>query len=674
MRYCIAKAINCIKHIGGRCVTHTSGISKYAMKKTLFTASLACLAVLAFAAKKTDDPVLMTVNGKPVHKSEFEYLYHKNNTQQLQPQTVDEYMKMFVDYKLKVADAEANGLDTLKSFVDEFDKYRADLAKPYMTDSTVYNDLVREAYDHAANEVKVSHIMFAPAQNADEAKRQEALADSVRNVALGGADWNDLAARFSVDRGTSMNGGSMGWLPAGRFPWPFEKASYDTPVGGISPVINSGFGYHIIRVDEKRPSRGEVRASHILRLTMNKSAEEQVLAKQQIDSIYNVLKGGANFAEVAKTASEDGSAQAGGDLGWFGSGMMVPEFETAAFSLPTDSICEPFQTRFGWHIVKNTGHRPVKSLDELKPEIETMIQNSERGIQPEQAFLDKVMKEYDSKILPDGIERVKALIAKNAGGYDSVAIAALRVSDIPVLEINGKKLPVSKVMDHVAVTMDKTVDGGMVVINKALNDLLPYETAAEYRDNLADVNADYRNLVNEYRDGILLFDISNRRVWEAATKDKKGLEEYFKAHKDNYKWEKPKYKGFIVFAPNDSTATAARQYAEGLILELDPSTFAEKMRKEFGRKIRVERIIAAQGDNPISDYLFFNGPAPDTSKLSWPSFFGYAGHLATQPEEAIDVRGAVTTDYQNALEAAWLDEIRKAYPVKINKKVAKSLK
>ena len=644
------------------------------MKKTLFTASLACLAILALAAKKTDDPVLMTVNGKPVHKSEFEYLYHKNNTQQLQPQTVDEYMKMFVDYKLKVADAEKNGLDTMKSYVDELDRYRADLAKPYMTDSTVYKDLVREAYDHAVRDVKVSHIMFAPGQNAEDTKRQEQLADSVRNALLAGADWDDAAARFSVDMGTSRNGGSMGWLPAGRFPWAFEKASYDTPEGGLSPVVNSGFGFHIVRVDATRPSRGEVRASHILKLTMNKTPEEQARAKQQIDSIYNVLKAGADFAEVAKAESEDGSAQSGGDLGWFGSGMMVAEFDSTAFALPTDGLSEPIQTRFGWHIIKNTGHKPVPSFDEMKPDLEAMIANSERAIQPEQAFLDKISKEYDSKILPDGVAKVEALIAANPGGYDSVAIEALRVSDIPVIEVNGRKVPVSTIMDHVAVTMDKSVNGGMVVINKAISDMLPYETAQEYRDNLVNINADYRNLVNEYRDGILLFDISNRRVWEAATKDKKGLEEYFNAHRDQYKWEKPKYKGFIVFAPDDSTANVARQWAESQKLELDPSTFAEKMRKQFNRKIRVERIIAAEGDNPISDYLFFNGPAPDTSKLSWPSFFGYAGHLATQPEEAIDVRGAVTTDYQNALEAAWLDEIRKAYPVKINKKVAKSLK
>lgn len=625
-------------------------------------------------AKKTDDPVLMTVNGKPVYKSEFEYLYHKNNTQQLQPQTVDEYMKMFVDYKLKVADAEANGLDTLKSFVDEFDKYRVDLAKPYMTDSTVFKALVREVYDHLAGEVKVSHIMFNYAQDKEGTQRQLDLADSVRNELLAGADWNDLAARFSVDGGTSRNGGQMGWVPVGRFPWPFEKAAYDTPEGEFSPIINSGFGYHIIRVEEKRPSRGEVRASHILKLTMNKTPEEQALAKQQIDSIYNALKGGADFAEVAKTESEDGSAQSGGDLGWFGVGKMVAEFEKAAFELPTDSISLPFATRFGWHIVKNTGHKPVKSFEELLPDLEGMVQNSDLSVEPEQAFLDKIMKEYDSKILPKGISRVEAIITGNPGGYDSVAIETLRAADFDIMEVNGKKFPISMVMKNVSLTMDKSLNGGMTVINKALNELLPVETANEYRNNLVNTNADYRNLVNEYRDGILLFDISNKRVWEAATKDKEGLEAYFQAHKENYKWEKPKYKGYIVFAPNDSTATAARQWAESLILELDPSTFAEKMREQFGRKIRVERIIAAQGDNPISDYLFFNGPVPDTSKLSWPSFFGYAGHLAQQPEEAADVRGAVTTDYQNTLEAAWLEEIRKAYTVKINKKVAKSLK
>ncbi len=645
------------------------------MKKTLISAGIATVALMAFAAKKNADPVLMTVNGTPVYQSEFEYLYHKNNSQQLQPQTVDEYLKLFTDYKLKVADALANRLDTTADFRSEYTKYRNELAAPYMTDSTLYKQLLREAYEHALREVKVSHIMFGITGNPAQDNAAQAQADSLRQALIAGADWNEAAAKFSVDRGTSQNGGEMGWLPAGRFPWAFEKAAYDTPKGQLSPVVNSGFGYHIVRVDDERPARGEVRASHILKLTINKSDEEQALAKQKIDSIYRVLQQpDVKFEDVARAESEDGSAGSGGDLGWFGSGMMVAEFDSVAFALAENAVSEPFTTRFGWHIVKNTGHRGVKSYDEMLPSLESVIANSERALEPEQAFMEKLLKDYSAALDTKGIDRIKALIEANPSGYDSVAIATLRRSDIPVYTVRGRQYPVSQIMDKVASTLDTTWNGASVVIRNAAETAMRGTAADIFRDELAQTNADYRNLVNEYRDGILLFDISNRRVWDAAAKDKEGLEEFFRANRDKYTWEKPKYKGFIVFAPDDSVAALAKEYADSLSLDRDPSSIAEKMRARFGRKVKVERIIAAQGDNPISDYLFFDGPAPDTSKLTWPSFFGYAGHLAQQPEEASDVRGLVTTDYQNALEQAWLEEMRKTYPVKINKKVASKLK
>lgn len=641
------------------------------MKKIVISAAVAAFAVMALAAKKNTDPVLMEVNGRPVYKSEFEYLYHKNNAQQLQPQTVDEYLKMFVDYKLKVADALANGLDTTASFVQEFNKYRDELAAPYMTDSTLYRTLLQEAYDHSRREVKVAHLMLGPAED----PAQEALADSLRQALLGGADWNEAVTKYSVDRGTNQNGGEMGWLPAGRFPWAFEKAAYDTPKGQLSPVVNSGFGYHIIRVEDERPSRGEVRASHILRLTINKSPEEQAAAKARIDSIYQVLQQpDVKFEDVARAESEDGSAANGGDLGWFGSGMMVAEFDSAAFSLPENEISKPFATRFGWHIVKNTGHRAPKSYDEMLPSLETMISNSERADLPRQSFMDSLLKQNDAAILDEGIAQVQNLIAANPGGLDSAMVEQLRVSDIPVYTIGGKQYPVSSVMADVAPARFASPADATKRVRQAADAAMRDAATDLFRQQLELENPAYRNLVNEYRDGILLFDISNRSVWDAATKDKEGLEKYFQANRAKYTWEKPKYKGFIIFAPNDSIADAALKFAQDNKLDADTKTLAEKMREKFGRRIKVERIIAAQGDNPISDYLFFNGEKPDTSKLSWPSFFGFAGHLAQQPEEVLDVRGLVTTDYQNALEKEWLERLHRQYPVKINKKVAKKLK
>lgn len=646
------------------------------MKKILISTAVAAIAILGFAAKKAADPVLMTVNGKPVHKSEFEYLYHKNNTQQLNPQSVDEYLSMFIDYKLKVAAAEAAGLDTTPSFVSEFDNYRQELAAPYMTDTAVANQLLREAYAHTLEDVNVSHIMLGQPTTPAEQKKTREMLDSLRNVLVNGTaeDWNAAAAKYSIDRGTSQNGGKMNWLVPGRFPWPFEEMAYKTPVGQISPIVDSGYGYHIILVNDRRPSLGQVRVAHILKLTVRKSEEEAARAKQQIDSLYKVVTApGADFGAVAKAESEDpGSAPNNGFIDWFGSGMMVAEFDSVAFALPEGEISKPVKTAYGYHIVKNLGHRAPLPLDSVKATLQGQINNDERSQRPARVYLDRVIANYKGHILDAGLDRIEKQLADGAG-YDSLAREALKVSDIPVFEINGKKYPVSGVMPYVNTTASKDPKNARRLIESAARQSLETEAYNLERQNLYETNPDYRNVVNEYRDGILLFDISNSRVWEAASKDKAGLEKYFKAHKNDYRWEKPKYKGFIVFATSDSLLNIAKDFVNSLGDSFNKDTFADLMSKRFDRSVKVERIIAAQGDNPISDYLFFNGPKPEGKNLTWKYYFGFGGHLAQQPEEAIDVRGQVTTDYQNALEREWVQELRKKYPVKINKKVAATL-
>lgn len=646
------------------------------MKKLLVSASVTAAAVLAFAAVGNDDPVLMTVNGKPVHKSEFEYLYHKNNSQQLQPQTIDEYLQMFIDYKLKVADAEAAGLDTTASFRTEYNNYRDELAGPYLTDSTVMSELLEEAYRHMLEDVKVAHIMLPLSHNAQENTATLALADSLYNVVSNGDEntWNEIAQKYSVDRGTSLKGGLMGWLPVNRFPWPFEKAAYDTPVGKISKPVNSGYGFHLVKPVARRASRGEVKAQHILKLTRGLTPAQADSVKAVVDSIYNVVKAGADFSDVARRESQDpGSAQRGGELDWFGSGIMVAEFDSVAFALPESAISEPFATAYGYHIVKNLGHRPVASFEDLKGTLSAAVTNDERGLQPRSSFIAGLLKDFNGKVLEDGLDEVKELIQNN-GGYDSVALAQLEVSNIPVFEIAGKQYPVSSVMPTVASTASKDAANARMLIATATRNALEKQAVEMQKDRMLVSNPEYRNLVNEYRDGILLFDISNLNVWEKASKDKSGLENYFKQNRAKYQWEKPKYKSFIVFAATDSVMQQAKQYVDSLGSNYDADNFVTNMRDRFGRNVRVERVMAGEGDNVISDYLFFNGPKPELDKLTWQYFFPVGQRLVEQPEEAIDVRGAVTTDYQNKLEQEWLKQLRKKYKVKIDKKVKATLK
>lgn len=640
------------------------------MKKH-FLAALALGCAVAAAAANSDDPVLMTVDGHDIRVSEFNYLYNKNNTQQTAPQTLDEYLDMFIDYKLKVADAEHAGLADLESFQEELKGFRRDLAKPYMSDSTVTERLLREAYDRRATDVLVSHIMLSPEPGAREK------IDSIRNEILENRiPFETAAQNWSVDRVSAVNGGRMGYVTPGRFPYAFEFAAYNTPVGQISQVVNSGVGYHIIRVESSQPTSGEVEAEHILLLTRGLDAEQKAAVAARMDSIYQRAIAGEDFQTLAREYSQDpGSARRGGSLGWFGRGQMVAEFDSAAFAIPDGAISQPFATNFGYHIIHRTNHRTVAPFEEMREQLLNEMNRDERANMPQEAVADRVYGEYHIALLPKGQDKLRSIISANPGGYDSVAIARL-VNDKTVLATadGGIKVRTCDVMPQMPVTLNRDVDDAVASISGIAYNIVKARALDAYRENLAATNTEYRNLLNEYRDGILLYEISNRNVWNKATEDKEGLAEFFNANRDKYHWEQPKFKSFIVFASSDSVLNLALQYADSLSTD-DPVKFTSDMRGRFGRDVKVERVIAARGENAITDYLAFDGNKPDAdNKSHWAAYAAYKGRIIDQPEEAADVRGAAVTDYQTELDRRWVAQLRDKYKVKVNRKVFDQLK
>lgn len=632
------------------------------MKKYLVSAAVLGAVLLAVSAKN-NDPVLMTVNGKKVPLSEFEYLYKKNNSQQLQPQTIDEYVDMFVNYKLKVADAEAAGLDTTEAFNQELTKYCNDLARPYLRDQALADSLAKASYEHTLETVTVSHVMLSAGQSAEEYDKAYATLDSLRGAIIAGnTTFEDAASIYSVDRASKVRGGFMGPVTAGRFPWAFEDMAYNTKVGEISPIVNSGFGLHIIRVEKREPAKGEVHAAHILKLTRDIPEDRIPAIEAEIDSLYKVVSApGADFAEVAARESQDpGSARKGGDLGWFGSGMMVQPFDSISFAMADGEISKPFKTNFGYHIIKRYEHRGVAGFDEMREQINKQMERDIRGVMPEQRRLEQLAKQFKAELNPASFD---AYVANTAD------------KKLNAYTINGKAVTVASIADKLNATgMAPAEPKALAEALRQMAQASMYEDVMEMaREQLLQTNAEYRNLTNEYRDGILMFEISNRNVWDRAAKDTEGLENFFRAHRDNYKFESPKYKAFIVFATSDSTMSKAKEYAESLGTP-DPATFARMMTDKFGRDIKVERVIAAKGENPITDFLGFGQPKPASGNSRWNFYFPVAGKVIDAPEDAADVKGAVTNDYQSELEREWLDRIHKKYKVKVNKKVLKEVK
>ena len=590
----------------------------------------------------------------------------------MQPQGIDEYVDMFVTYKLKVADAEAAGIDTTAAFRKEFEGYCSELARPYMRDSLVEERLVQEAYARMDRMVDVSHIMMPIGTTHQERIDNKARLDSIRTAILNGADFAEMAKKFSSDRSAVRNGGRMGYIYANMYPYPFELAAFSTPVGQVSEVIDDApYGYHIVKVNGEKPNPGSVHARHILKLTRDMTPEQAQAKKAEIDSIYNILaSGNADFESIARAESDDpGSARNGGDLGFFGMGRMVPEFEEVAFSLNDGEISKPFASPFGYHIVQVIEHKGIGALEDERPQILKAIGRDVRANYPETERLNQLKKDYHAVILPQGLDKVKTLLSSAADTESGFAL--LDADKTVVATIGDRKFTAADVMASMKPNVRQSAGDGYTTFYDAVGQLLNDRTLDYARERLIVDQPDYRNLVNEYRDGILLFEISNRNVWDRSTRDTEGLEEFFRVNRDNYKWDAPKYKGYIVFATNDSVAGAARRYLASHEIEKD--SLVKTLRKEFGRTVKIERVIAAKGDNAIVDNVAFNGEQA-AAPGNWKAWFGYKGRIIDAPEEAADVRGAVSADFQQELERRWIESLHKKYPVKINKKAIKKLK
>ncbi|MCM1452194.1 MAG: peptidylprolyl isomerase [Clostridium sp.] len=645
------------------------------MKKTFLAAAIIASAAIALA--KDADPVLMTVAGRDVYLSEFEYLYNKNNAQQSQALSFDEYLSMFVNYKLKVADAMAHGVDTTASFVDEFNKYSRELAQPYLRDNDMIEKMAQAEYARMPKERYVSHIMLQidPANETESREKAESL--RVR-ILSGDLSFESAASSYSIDHGSSMQGGRMGWVTASsRLPQAFTDMCYETPIGEISPVVNSGYGLHIIRPEEERPVQGEVNAKHILMLTQGMDEDGRERQKARIDSIYNALSQGADFADLARRLSEDpGSARNGGDLGWFGTGRMVPEFENAAFALKDGEISKPFASAFGWHIIYRVAHRgdTIPPYEEARADILKRFELDGRMSQARSAYLQSVAARTNSKLNEDlASHAMEFLSAKGVTEMDSAAIAMLMQADIEAYTVQGKSVKLRKAFRGFRSTVKDPIAASR---NIAFNANLAFEEEMSdiAQSELEGSNAEYRNLLNEYRDGIMLFDRANEMVWEKASADKEGLEKFFLSNRANYAWEAPKYKAYVIFANSDSIMRLAQSRAETLSASsLKHEDFTQQMKQAFGNSVKVERVIAAKGENPYTDNLGFGMPRP-AANSRWPYYFAFQGKVIDAPESAEDVRGLLITDYQNYLEKIWVEDLHKTYNVKIVKKTAKEAK
>ena len=583
------------------------------MKKVILSIILLAGAFMGFAQ---EDKVLMTINGEPVMLSEFLYIYEKNNQEtSLEKKSKEEYLDLFINFKLKVTEAIAQGVDTTETFKKELAGYRAQATPKYMQDNEAVDSLVELSYKRQANVRRAAHIAIQCPANADSVAEAEALAKinlarervttGVEKKVKKGRKWitvrepeafANVAREMTEDPAGKENGGELGWIQVFRYVYPFEEAVYNTPVGGVTEVFRSPYGFHIALVEEERAFE-EVHAAHIMKMTPRGGEATAGQAKKDIDSLYQVVLAGADFAEVASANSDDkGSAMRGGDLGWFGRGMMVQPFEDITFGMQPGEMSEPFATRFGWHFVKLYEKRGIQPLDSVRNQLLMQVKRDVRYQEADKSFIKKTRAEYN---LP------------------------AEMSD---------------------------------------------EEVKAYADaHLEEKHADLRNLVREYHDGILLFDVSLREVWDKANKDTEGLAAYFKAHKKAYTWDEPRYKGYMIYAKNEAAAKAAKQIIKSANADSIMSYIDQRINVDSVQYVKVEQGLWTAGKNAAVDkYGFKNKTAEYTASEEFPVVVP-VGKVLKAPQEYTDVRSQVTTDYQDYLEEQWIATLREKYPVVVNK-------
>ncbi len=642
----------------------------------LFKRSATVFALFLSIAAAAQTPSIMSIDGKPVSKSEFEAIFKKNNKEtKVTRQALDEYIDLFVKFKLKVTEAERLGLDTNQSFVQELEGYRKQLAKPYLTDNQLTDELIKEAYDRMLYEVRASHILIkiggmqTPADTLAAYKK----AIEVKKKLEAGGDFVALAAEYSDDPSAKQNAGDLGFFTGLLMVYPFETAAFNTPVGKISDPVRSSFGYHVIKVTDRRAARGEVKVAHIL-LTVNPSdpAEKQKIAKDKIEEIYKLAKEGNDFSELAKKYSDDkSSAPSGGLLPQFGSGKMVEQFESMSYSLsnPGD-ISPPIQTSLGWHIIKLVEKHPVGKLEELRPVLVKRITRDDRSKMTRQSFLKKIKAEYAFKEYPANMKTFNTLVDTTffVGEWKIPASAKLTK---PVAEFNGKVLTQQDFANYLVETQGRQAKTNMPEAMSATYKRFIDDKLTEYEESRLEAKyPEFKALYKEYRDGILLFDLTNKMVWNKAVEDTTGLKAFHEAHKNEYMWKKRA--DVVVYKAKD------KKIAETAMKMIKKGKTEEEIMKSINIDTQLnlanDDVVAEVGTNTILDQFTWKPGLSEIKTIDGQQVFvNFKSIMEAQPKKLEETRGAVTAAYQNFLEDAWIKELKNRYKVEVDNTVLYSV-
>ncbi len=634
------------------------------------------LALLTVSAQKKGETIV-TIGDVKVSREEFEANYKKNNTNVLDKKdlkTPAEYLDLYIKFKLKVLEAEKLGYDTVRSYCEELEGYRRELAKPYLTDVSYNDEMVKTAYYRTVNERKASHILIRVTPEAAPADTLAAWnkINDIRNQILAGADFNEMASKYSEDPSAAQNKGLLGYFSAFQMVYPFEDMAYLTPVGQVSPIIRTRFGYHIIKVHDERPAAGEIKVAHIMKMFPQQASEETIAKlKLTADSIYQKAVSGADFSELAKKYSDDKqSSTDGGVMNWFTPNNMVPAFAEAAFALKNDGDISPvIRTPYGWHIIKRLERRTTQPFEKIKADLEGKIkQNPQISKHSDEVFDRKLRTEYNMKINEPNFSKYLEWIADTANWKKQIAEDP--VQKLQLVTYADQKLTTGAFTNY----LQKLNFRAQVIqteaqlknqLDKFINqELLKYENTQLERKH-----PDFARIFQEYHDGILLFNISKDKIWDVATSDTARLLNYFDHSTKRYYWNE-RFKGWIIKANDLYT----RANIESLLNEskaTQKEEYTDLFNTPTDTKIQITDVVCEKGENPIVDYFIWNGPKP--SGFDETTTFVNGKIEKNEVKGLKDAWGLYSTDFQEQIEKEWIESLQKKYPVVINRKVLEKI-
>ncbi len=623
------------------------------------------------------DEVLLTIDKSNIYASEFKRVYLKNIdlVKDQSQKDVDEYLELFINYKLKLVEAKELGLNKKESYLKELEGYKKQLSSGYLTDIEASEILVKEAYDHLQERVNASHILISLKPNAipkDTLLAYQKITEA-RNKIIKGQSFEAVAKEYSQDPSVVNNNGDLGWFVAFKMVYPFEKAAYQTKIGEISQPFRTQFGYHIVKVNAREKVLGEVTVSHIMVASGKERTEEE--AEERITDINQQLKQGAVFESLAKQYSDDrNTAVNDGKINRFGQGALNSiEFEKAAFNLQTPGeLSTPIKTKYGWHIIKLIEKHPPESFEKQKEELTKRVKRDGRSKSVTKSFINTLKKKYSVTRNEEAIVYIKKIIPDTmlTKEWKTPEDENLKKVLFKLKQTEFRYEDFVNYLQRVKYKRKNYTDTN-TFIEEQYSDFESSTLLEYYEEHLEEDNEDFANIFVEYKEGLLLFDLMDTKIWNAAKEDSIGLKKFYNANKNNYT-QKESYQTF-------KASSSSREAIEKVKNLLEKGKSVEEIKKEASVVNSISVLFSEEeltkGDEILpKNFLAKTGEIIITNDNDYFTLLQVKKILPPKIKSFEETKGKVINDFQESIEKTWVKDLREKHQVKINKRMLAKIK